>query len=70
MKKAELIKWLDKIPDNEPLFCLRAQDQVARSTVKIWAVLALEAGSPIHKVEEALHCAAAMKDWPIKKVPD
>jgi hypothetical protein len=36
----------NKIPQDEPVFLLRGQDKVAAATVRVWAVLNDEAGTP------------------------
>jgi hypothetical protein len=57
------------IPDDEPVFLLRAQDRLAWHVVKIYAWTAELAGRP----EIADLCrehANKMKAWPVKKTPD
>jgi hypothetical protein len=58
------------IPADEPVFLLRAQDEVAARTVRYWA-MALEArgGDPVI-VEAARRQAQRMDAWPVKKMPD
>jgi hypothetical protein len=58
------------IPEDEPVFRLRAQDAVAVDTVRHWAHLALAAGAPRAVVEQALRQADRMAAWPVKKVSD
>jgi hypothetical protein len=63
----------DKAAPDEPIFTLRAHDQTAPDTVRAWARVAHESGSPPAKVEEALRIAAAMETWQTHngaKVPD
>ena len=78
-------KCLEKAADDEPIFVLRAQDIIASSTVKYWA-LALHLaicnkglkGRARHKIsecsqpkiKEALELATKMEQWPNKKIPD
>ena len=57
------------IPEDEPVFLLRAQDQFAAETVLFYADLRRRAGDEegarqIHKV------ADEMRAWPVKKLPD
>ena len=61
---------ITKAADNEPLFVLRAQDMLAPSLVRMWAIDAEQAGCPKEKVLEALALADAMEAWPNRKYPD
>jgi hypothetical protein len=67
---------LAKAADEEPVFLLRAQDNLAAGLVDRWAVQASVAipsigGSEMsHKVGEARLIAELMRDWPIHKNPD
>lgn len=70
MNKAQLIASLANVPDDEPLFCLRAQDRCAASTVRVWAACAASMSAPPQKVHEAIVCSEAMDKWETKKVPD
>jgi hypothetical protein len=54
---------LAKAGEAEPIFVLRAQDQLAPLIVRKWAHLAAQAGVPKAKVREALACADEMIDW-------
>ena len=60
-----------KIPDNEPVFLLRAQDETAAATVRFWASLNASHphGDP-HAVELALDHARLMEAWQVKKPAD
>jgi hypothetical protein len=64
---------LQKAGDDEPIFVLRAQDELAPDIVSEWANRALAHGSPIAKVQEARELARRMREWQaehIVKVPD
>lgn len=67
---------LGKAADDEPVFCLRAQDNLAADLVDQWAIQANAAipsigGTEIqHKVAEARMIADFMRRWPIHKNPD
>ena len=61
---------LQKVGPDEPIFVLRAQDELAASLVRLWAGRARAAGAPAEKVDEAYACADAMDAWPTHKVPD
>ena len=58
------------IPDDEPVFFLRAQDMVAPATVRVWADLAAGRGADPEMVANARLQADAMEAWATKKVPD
>ena len=68
--KADVIKYLEKVPDNEPLFLLRAQDSLAMELVELWALRARSAGTPQDKILSAMDCLYDMSCWPIRKNPD
>ena len=61
---------LMKADDMEPIFVLRAQDRLAAAVVRFWADEAEKAGSNAAKITEAREVAAAMEQWPTRKVPD
>ncbi len=57
------------IPEDEPVFLLRAQDKLAWHIVRMYGYCAELVGRPdIAKLCKA-H-AKLMRDWPVKKVPD
>lgn len=61
------------VPEEEPVFVLRAQDIVAPEIVREWAYRAAMMGTPREKIVEARKLADAMEDWQIahhRKVPD
>lgn len=62
-----------KIPDDEPVFLLRAQDIVAPNIVRQWASLALVNGVDRAMVDRALAHADRMQEWQRvhgRKIPD
>lgn len=62
-----------KIPEDEPVFLLRAQDEVAPEVVEVWALCAHKAGASNDIVEHAYEHAKLMRKWQAKhgcKVPD
>jgi len=64
---------LTKVKEDEPIFVLRAQDELAPRIVQEWAYLAARAGTPKKKVVEAFHLAEAMMEWQQRnpsKIPD
>jgi hypothetical protein len=58
------------IPDDEPVFFLRAQDMVAAATVRFWAFNATDQGVDPLMVHNALLQADRMEAWARKKIPD
>lgn len=61
---------MGRYPADEPLFILRAQDELAVQVVRYWADLAEARGVRSGKVAGARKLAAAMERWPEKKLPD
>jgi len=62
-----------KIPEDEPVFLLRAQDTVAPQVVEIWALAAQKAGADDGIVQHAYEHAQLMRKWQEEhgcKVPD
>lgn len=58
------------IPEDEPVFLIRAQDMVGASTVYDWAKNAEDAGASPEIVKMAREHAAKMARWRKKKLPD
>jgi len=56
-----------KIPEDEPVFLLRAQDPAAAATVRSWAVLSAKLGCDSGMVALAYLQASKMDEWLIKK---
>jgi len=62
-----------KIPEDEPVFLLRAQDAVAPGVVEMWALAAYNAGADDNIVQLAYEQAQLMRKWQVQhgnKVPD
>lgn len=58
------------IPDDEPVFLLRAKDVTAASVVEHWAdMVQLKGGDP-EMVQMARDHAQKMREWPEHHVPD
>ena len=70
MNRAQLIKHLTKVSDDEPLFLIRAQDALGDETVRYWTGRAKQIGVAPEKVEDAEHIAREMAKWPVRKIPD
>lgn len=66
MNKAEIIRLLDNVPDDEPLFLLRASDRVAPGLVAYYAGASEARGASGLDVAAARKLAEAMKAWPKK----
>ena len=60
----------ERIPWNEPVFLIRAQDINSGSAVREWCRLAKEKGASEAIVKIAEDVASQMDLWPVKKVPD
>jgi len=60
----------NKIPQDEPVFLLRAQDRAAACVVRYWAFLVDHSGGDRNIVDAALKQADLMENWPVKKIPD
>lgn len=62
-----------KIPADEPVFLLRAQDKHAPEVVAFWASLVLREGNAPEMGNMAMHHARRMRDWQAehgRKSPD
>lgn len=59
-----------KAAENEPIFVLRAQDNLAPELIREWAYRARYHGCPKEKTDEALKLADLMAAWPNRKYPD
>jgi len=58
------------IPEDEPVFLLRAQDVAAPFAVRSWAQRVDQLGGDRKLVNAALEFANEMEAWPVKKIPD
>jgi hypothetical protein len=71
MNRAEAIAYLGTLPEDEPVFVLRAQGKLAPQIVQRWIYCAAEKlGWSSPKVIQAEEVAQAMQAWPTKKYPD
>ena len=59
-----------KIPDDEPVFLIRAQDFVSGATVREWAHLNAKFGGDDELTALAMEQAERMDAWPKKKLAD
>ena len=60
----------NKIPEDEPVFLLRAQDVVASEVVRYWAYLHEARGGDSDIASLAMHHADRMDEWPKHKSAD
>ena len=58
------------IPEDEPVFLLRAQDHIAAKVVRYWAGLNASKGGDRNLSDLALQLADRMDKWPEKKPAD
>jgi len=70
MFKKEVSEYLEKIPEDEPVFILRGQDALAGKLVMAWSNQARDLGVNNHKAAEAWQCGFAMMKWLPRKLPD
>ncbi len=71
--KREVLESLENISDDEPLFLLRAQDQIAPYAITKWIDLSIVNGVNLKKRENAQKCKEDMFEWGrtnFTKVPD
>lgn len=60
----------DPIPENEPVFILRAQDQHSLLTVLFYALIVETLGHDPKLAAEVRAHADLFRTWPIRKRPD
>jgi len=65
------LKVLDeKIPKDEPVFLIRAQDLAGADTVRYWAIKNRTLGGSAELTKSAIEHAILMDEWPVKKLAD
>lgn len=57
------------IPENEPVFLLRARDKFAAGVVRHWAAVAQMGGVREEQIQIARRHADKMDAWPAKQIP-
>jgi hypothetical protein len=62
--------YLTDIPDEEPVFVIRAQDSCGAAAVRRYADLLIAVHANPLMVKSVLEHAEAMDAWPVKKLPD
>ncbi len=67
MKKSEIVRLLDQVPDDEPLFLLRGSDRVAPGLMKYYAGASEARGVPPRDVASARETAEQMEAWPKRR---
>lgn len=69
-KRDEIEKGcLSRVPDDEPVFVLRARDRLAPDLLRAWAARALDLDVDQAKVEEVYALALQMEGWPGRRWP-
>lgn len=58
------------IPENEPVFLIRAQDKFGAALVRLWADINAAHGGDPDLIRMALAHADKMQKWPVKKTAD
>jgi hypothetical protein len=58
------------IPEDEPVFLLRAQDPAAPSALRAWADKNLMLGGSVELSDSARAHAVLMENWPAHKLAD
>lgn len=64
----EALQEINRIPKNEPIFIIRAQDSSATALIQSW--MALNWKAPQEKLLSAQRIREAMMEWPNRKNPD
>ena len=59
-----------QIPDNEPVFLIRAQDALSGPIVRDYAIMYLSVTNDRPGFNRIISVAEQMDGWPTKKVPD
>lgn len=67
MRKADIIRLLDQVPDDEPLFLLRGNDRVAPGLMKYYAGASEARGAAPRDVANARAIAKQMESWPKRR---
>lgn len=68
--KSDLLKKLESMPDDEPVFLLRAQDGLSDEFVDAWAMRARQHQVHSDKVLGAINIAEDMRRWIPRRLPD
>lgn len=63
-------RCLPKVRDDEPIFVLRGQDELAPYLVNLWAFQAKKLGLTDERIQEARDIARAMECYPLRRRPD
>lgn len=67
MKKVDVTRLLEQVPDDEPVFLLRGSERVAPGLMKYYAGAIEARGAPAKDVATARETAAQMDRWPKRK---
>ena len=69
-KYGRITTSIKEIPEDEPIFLLRAQDPFASDAIEYYARLRLDAGADEEVVIAIEEVAETMRSWSFKKNPD
>lgn len=62
--------YLTEIPEDEPVFVIRAQDVCGAAAVRRYADLLVDVHADPDMIAKVREHADEMQAWPIKKLPD
>lgn len=69
---ADPTSCINKAAEDEPVFVLRASDITAPRVIEFWIDNAVAAGAKLPKAkrEHAVAMIEAMREWPVRHLPD
>ena len=75
MNRAELLAWLETVPEDEPVFCMRAKDTAVPGAMRKYIARCESLGSPKEHVDACKGFNKEIVDWRVAnkkkcKVPD
>lgn len=63
MTRQEVLAWLEKVPEDEPIFCLRAKDDIATHALRCWMREASAMGVAEEKIDGAKGFLIEFSEW-------
>lgn len=75
MTRKEFLDWLETVPEDEPIFCLRAKDYASLAGIDEYIAECIKLGSPSDHIETIEKFLDEFRDWQLRngekcKVPD
>lgn len=69
---ADKTSCINKAADDEPVFVLRASDITAPDVIEFWVTNAVLKGARLtqDKLDHAVAMVIAMREWPLRHLPD